>query len=138
MSKQLKLFKEDITNRLKTELKSELRKFYDLNDSQSSKKSDGTIVTSIDLFVSSLVKETLIRNCGQTYSFYSEEDQESSSLPCVILDPIDGTNSLAKKGKEYVVSLAVIHQKGESHKDWGLLYNPITGFLIESQADFIP
>jgi myo-inositol-1(or 4)-monophosphatase len=98
-------------------------------------KSDKSIVTIVDQFVSDLVKDVTndFRNM-HNISFFSEEDQESFVLPCLMLDPIDGTRELAKGEAECVLSLALIDKDGQG---WGWLYNPFNGFEITSEINFV-
>jgi len=100
-----------------------------------SQKADKSIVTEVDHFVSDLVKDVTndFRKLHNIH-FFSEEDQESFELPCLMLDPIDGTRELAQGQAECVLSLALIDKDG---KGWGWLYNPFNGFEITSDINFV-
>ncbi|MDC0255479.1 hypothetical protein OAK75_11325 [Bacteriovoracales bacterium] len=100
---------------------------------KKSKKSDNTIVTEIDIFVSNLIKEELHKS--SKFSFFSEEDHGELKYPSIILDPIDGTRELAKGLPECALSLAFMEDPSVS-KGWGWIFNPFTGFDISSDNEF--
>lgn len=100
-------------------------------------KTDGTLVTQVDLMVHKFISEQLsAKGLESQLNFISEEAELKSSrldYPALVLDPIDGTKELAKGLGECCVSLAYL--KGpEIKKDggWGWLYNPLTGFELSS------
>ena len=102
-------------------------------------KSDESIVTEIDLFVSNLLKEKLQKHPKyKDYNFFSEEDFEKLKFPSAILDPIDGTRELAKGRAECAVSLALMKSPELSDSgNYGWLYNPFSGFNLDSSTPFV-
>ena len=102
-------------------------------------KSDKTIVTEIDLFVSNLIKEKLKNHAKyRDYNFFSEEDFDKLKFPCAVLDPIDGTRELAKGRAECAVSLALMKSSELSDpENYGWLYNPFSGFSLDSSIPFV-
>lgn len=103
-------------------------------------KLDQSFVTEIDLFVSNLIKVKLLEHCEFShYSFYSEEDFKDYTFPCAILDPIDGTRELIKGRPECAVSLALMNSSViEDPKNYAWLYNPFSGFSMDSETLFVP
>lgn len=120
------------------EIKGEIRQkfdlvFRDLSNLDISTKKDNTIVTSMDLFVSDLIKEK-VQGKYSFLNFYSEEDPESFNYPMIILDPIDGTRELAQGVDECVVSFGVYFSEGLSDdRNFSWLFNPFNGFEIFSE-----
>lgn len=108
-------------------------------DIEVSLKSDNTIVTEIDLFVSTLLKEKLKKHPAYTnYNFFSEEEFDQLIFPSAILDPIDGTRELAKGRAECAVSLALMNSPELSDlENYGWLYNPFSGFSLDSDTPFV-
>lgn len=102
-------------------------------------KNDNTIVTEIDLFVSKLLKEKLSHHPEfNHYNFFSEEDYDQLLFPCAILDPIDGTRELVMGRAECAVSLALMKSSELSDPtNYGWLYNPFSGFSLDSDMPFI-
>jgi myo-inositol-1(or 4)-monophosphatase len=102
-------------------------------------KSDNTIVTEIDLFVSTLLKEKLQKHSDyKNYNFFSEEEFDKLLFPSAILDPIDGTRELAKGRAECAVSLALMKSPELSDPaNYGWLYNPFSGFSLDSDTPFV-
>lgn len=102
-------------------------------------KSDNTIVTEIDLFVSTLVKEKLKAHPKYNhYTFFSEEEFSELNFPAAILDPIDGTRELARGRAECAVSLAMMNSSNiDDPLNYGWLYNPFSGFSLDSEAPFV-
>lgn len=102
-------------------------------------KTDNTLVTEIDLFVSNLLKEKLNKHpLFKTYNFFSEEEFGDLSFPTAILDPIDGTRELIKGRAECAVSLALMKTPELSDpSNYGWLYNPFSGFSIDSDVPFV-
>ncbi len=132
LSREIRIF---ITSRIKLKMleivkKGEFHKVLDI-----SKKPDSTIVTEVDHYISDLVKDVTkdFRKMHNIH-FYSEEDPESFGLPCLMLDPIDGTREFSRGEAECVLSLAVLDEYG---KGWGWLYNPFNGFDISSEENFV-
>ncbi|MBC7427912.1 MAG: hypothetical protein H7336_04815 [Bacteriovorax sp.] len=105
----------------------------------SNLKNDNTIVTEIDLFVSTLLKEKLkVHPEFNHYNFFSEEDYDKLIFPCAILDPIDGTRELIKGRAECAVSLALMKSPDLSDpSNYGWLYNPFSGFSLDSDVLFV-
>ena len=60
------------------------------NELVISKKSDDTLVTEIDYYVSNLIKQRVEDQGGSDVCFYSEEDSSDLTFPAIIVDPIDG------------------------------------------------
>jgi myo-inositol-1(or 4)-monophosphatase len=102
-------------------------------------KDDNSFVTEIDLFVSNLLKQKLNdHSLYKSYSFFSEEEFGELHFPCAILDPIDGTRELVKGRAECAVSLGLMHTPLLSDpNNYGWLYNPFSGFNIDSSISFI-
>ncbi|MBC7714351.1 MAG: hypothetical protein H7177_13485 [Rhizobacter sp.] len=102
-------------------------------------KSDNSIVTEIDLFVSTLLKEKLKAHPEfNFYNFFSEEEYDQLIFPCAILDPIDGTRELVKGRAECAVSLALMKSSDLSDpSNYGWLYNPFSGFSLDSSVPFV-
>lgn len=102
-------------------------------------KSDNTIVTEIDLFVSALLKEKLQQHSKyKNYNFFSEEEFDKLLFPSAVLDPIDGTRELAKGRAECAVSLALMKSPELSDpENYGWLYNPFSGFSLDSDTPFV-
>ena len=103
-------------------------------------KSDNTIVTEIDLFVSNLIKEKLKDHSKyKSYNFFSEEEFDKLIFPSAILDPIDGTRELAKGRAECAVSLALMNSPDINDPlNYGWLYNPFSGLSLDSSTPFVP
>lgn len=102
-------------------------------------KSDNTIVTEIDLFVSTLLKDKLKQHpTFSNYNFFSEEEFDKLIFPSAILDPIDGTRELAKGRAECAVSLALMKTPELTDPaNYGWLYNPFSGFNLDSDTPFV-
>lgn len=102
-------------------------------------KTDNTIVTEIDFFVSSFLKEKLQKHSKyKDYNFFSEEEFDQLVFPSAILDPIDGTRELVKGRAECAVSLALMKSPEISDPaNYGWLYNPFSGFSLDSETPFV-
>lgn len=102
-------------------------------------KDDQSFVTEIDLFVSTLLKEKLAQHPEYShYSFFSEEDFKEYAFPCAILDPIDGTRELVKGRPECAVSLALMKtHKIDDPENYAWLYNPFSGFSLDTEMPFV-
>lgn len=102
-------------------------------------KSDKSLITEIDLFVSELIKKKLQEHpLYKSYTFFSEEEYEKLLFPCAILDPIDGTRELVKGRAECAVSLALMKSAEISDpNNYGWLYNPFSGFSLDSETPFV-
>ena len=123
-------------NKIKNKIIDKFKNTFENNSIESlkkSKKSDNTIVTEIDIFISNLIKEELYENSN--FSFFSEEDHGDLNHPSIILDPIDGTRELAKGFPECALSLAFMKDSKIS-ESWGWIFNPFTGFDISSDNQF--
>ncbi|MBF0300693.1 MAG: hypothetical protein HQK51_18410, partial [Oligoflexia bacterium] len=96
---------------------------------------------SIDIFISKLC-ETLIFEYPilKHYSFFSEENDYSElKFPALILDPIDGTKELSMGIGECALSLALFNSaKLSDPVNYSLIFNPFTGFQIDSLTIFTP
>lgn len=97
-------------------------------------KADHSIVTKIDLLVSSRVKELLLPQLPSTYTFFSEEDYGQLNFPAVVLDPIDGTKELVRGIPECTLSLAILDSPFFEGEGW--IYNPFTSFEIDNLEPF--
>ncbi len=104
-----------------------------------STKEDKTFVTEIDLFVSELIKAKLLSNEKYAhYQFFSEEEFGELKFPSAVLDPIDGTRELILKRAECAVSLALMKSSSlYDPENYGWIYNPFSGFSIDSSVPFI-
>jgi myo-inositol-1(or 4)-monophosphatase len=132
---------EKIKKEIAEILEKELYKYFGPNASEilgKKEKEDLTIVTVIDHLVSKILKEKLNNHKEFShYAFFSEEDYGELKFPSVILDPIDGTNELIKGRPECVVSLATMNSPEiADSKNYGWLYNPFTGFSLDSNNIF--
>ena len=132
---------EKIKTEISEILRSELQKYFGPNATEAlslSEKEDRSLVTEIDHLVSKIIKEKLLLHPKySSHAFFSEEDYDTLKFPCVILDPIDGTNELIKGRPECVVSLAIMNSSEiAGEKNYGWLYNPFTGFSLDSNNVF--
>ena len=102
-------------------------------------KDDKSPVTEIDLLVSSLIKEKLLKHSQYSkYAFFCEEDFIDYVFPCAILDPIDGTRELAKGLPECAVSLALMKSPViDDPSNFAWLYNPFSGFSLDSNIPYV-
>lgn len=125
------------------ELTKKMSFLFDPNASQNLEvnlKSDNSVVTEIDLFVSNLIKEKILaHNKYKNYSFFSEEEYGELTFPSAILDPIDGTRELVKGRPECAVSLALMNSPVIADPaNYAWIYNPFSGFNIDSSIPFVP
>lgn len=97
-------------------------------------KADHSIVTKIDLLVSSKVKKLLLPQLSGKYTFFSEEDYDQLHFPAVVLDPIDGTKELVRGIPECTLSLAILDSPFFQGEGW--IYNPFTSFEIDNLEPF--
>lgn len=102
-------------------------------------KADKSLVTEIDLFVSELIKSKLLNNSRfGHYNFFSEEEFGELLFPSAILDPIDGTRELVLQRAECAVSLALMKNPMiDDPENYGWIYNPFSGFSLDSSMQFI-
>lgn len=139
--------KELSLDQLKLQLVNMISDAYEKKDFLKSldaiKKTDGTLVTQVDLMVHDFIREQLeILGLLEDVCFVSEESEFSrkvESYPAVVLDPIDGTNELAGGLSECCISLAYL--EGEDIKKdngWAWLYNPLSGFELSSDQAVSP
>lgn len=113
----------------------ELERVFGDNDQEIrvSRKYDNSIVTEIDHYVSNLIKDKVVQRGGGDICFFSEEDNDGLSYPAVVVDPIDGTNQLAKGESDCCISLAILNSpdiKDPLSRAW--IYNPFTGYELKS------
>ncbi len=98
-------------------------------------KTDDTLVTEIDFFISDLFEE-IIKDEFKNLNFLSEEKSNQNTqlkFPLCILDPIDGTKGFIKRNNEWCVSIAFFHsEKIDDPKNFSWIFNPVTGFEIDS------
>ena len=104
---------------------------------ESEYKSDKSIVTESDLEISKIIER-----CKKLYlnkvCFYSEENFDELSFPALIVDPIDGTKEFSTAIGECAVSVAYVNSKDiNDPKNHAWLYNPFTGFELETGMKFI-
>lgn len=131
-----------LQNDLIEELTFKLDIFFGKNKSSElsmSFKSDHSMVSEIDQFVSDFVKSKLLNDHHFTgWAFYSEEDFNLLSFPAVVLDPIDGTRELVLGRSECVVAFSLMNSSviGDP-QNYGWLYNPFSGFSLDSSHRFI-
>lgn len=111
-----------------------------LGNIQVNLKRDKSFVTEIDIFVSNLIKQKLQEHSTYSqYTFFSEEDFKVYTFPCAILDPIDGTRELVRGRPECVVSLALMATPAiDDPNNFAWLYNPFSGFSLDTETSFIP
>ncbi len=106
---------------------------------QVEEKADRSFITHIDRLVSDKMKSFFEKH--ETYKhfhFYSEEDFNELIFPGIILDPIDGTRELTKGIGECAVSLALMNSSSlDDPKNFAWIYNPFTGFNLDSNAQFV-
>lgn len=96
------------------------------------RKSDKTIVTELDVFISDMLKQYFKDHPSYShYNFYSEEDFSTLKFPTIIADPIDGTEGLVRGTGESVVSLAIMENR-KIEGSHGIIYNPFTGLEVNS------
>lgn len=124
------------------ELTSKLKNLFGPQANQSlqiNTKIDKTFVTEIDLYVSELIKKKILNHSKYShYNFFSEEEFSELTFPAAILDPIDGTRELILKRAECAVSLAMMNSSSLSdEKNYGWIYNPFSGFSIDSSMPFV-
>jgi myo-inositol-1(or 4)-monophosphatase len=118
--------------RIKEAITSKIRQVFLSNNLSIQRKEDKTLVTEIDLFISSLIKNELNL---EGKSFLSEEDQGAFTFPLYILDPIDGTRELVHGIPECCLSLAFLQE--DKKTGWGWIYNPFTGFDLCTEDSFV-
>lgn len=108
-------------------------------DLEVSLKTDNTLVTEIDLFVSNLLKQKFNEHESyKAYSFFSEEEFDQLTFPAAIVDPIDGTRELVKGRAECAVSVGLMNSSDLADPaNYGWLYNPFSGFSLDSSTPFI-
>lgn len=95
------------------------------------RKEDHSIVTQIDLLVSSRVKEIFSnRPEFSGFTFFSEEEHQELQFPAIVLDPIDGTKELVRGIPECTLSLALLTGPEMSGEGW--IYNPFTSFEVDN------
>ena len=100
------------------------------------KKSDQSLVTSLDIKISKEFKKFFKKNKAfKNFCFFSEEEKEDLFFPCIVLDPIDGTKEMVQGIPECVVSLAIMTSSKINGMGW--LFNPFTGFSISTSDNFI-
>lgn len=133
---------ENIKKELSELLTKEIQEIFSKNNDrqlQANLKSDESIVTEIDLLVSNFFKNKLSSHSKYSkFHFYSEEDFNQFHFPCAVLDPIDGTRELAKGRAECAVSLALMNSAEiADNKNYALVYNPFSGFLMDSEMKFV-
>ncbi|MDA8793844.1 hypothetical protein N9N67_11400, partial [Bacteriovoracaceae bacterium] len=108
------------------------------NDFESKNKQDGSIVTQFDLAFSEIVNN-LLKEQFPDVGILDEEtykDADSVTYPCFVLDPIDGTKEFANGLAQWSLSLAYLHSENVGdQKNWGMIYNPISGFLASSDEE---
>jgi len=125
-----------ILSEAKNAIQQKMQQIQSAGKLSQSRKSDHTLVTEMDIFVSDLFKE-IFKNHFPHLHFFSEEDHDELLFPTVMLDPIDGTNEFSKGVGECVVSLTILNSPQIADpENFGWIYNPFTGFEISS--DDIP
>jgi myo-inositol-1(or 4)-monophosphatase len=125
-----------------SKIKPEICQFIDskMNDFESleiSTKVDRTPVTIIDLKISKIFKEAF-KSEFPFLNFYSEEDPDNLTFPCVILDPIDGTKELAQGLDECAISFGVYFSGDLANSEnFSWIFNPFNRFKAHSAQNFI-
>ncbi len=124
------------------ELTKKLNIFFNQDSTQQlqiNQKDDHSLVTEVDLFVSTLIKSELSKNESvRSYNFFSEEEYGELIFPAAILDPIDGTRELVKGIPECAVSLGLMHSSDLSDPlNYGWIFNPFSGFSLDSTSSFV-
>lgn len=92
-------------------------------------KSDGSMVTDLDLALSDLIAEISQKNYPN-YIFYSEENYSTWGIPLLAVDPLDGTREYLANRPEWAISVAQIENENFEGEGW--IYNPITKELFDS------
>jgi len=108
------------------------------NESFIQVKRDKTLVTKLDLEICKFVEEKILPIIElKSVNYYSEENQNEFKFPCLILDPIDGTREFVAGRPECVISLSLLvtGKKNDPHFSW--IYNPFSGFQIQSDWQFL-
>lgn len=116
---QISLIKPQISQKL-----DEIQRSGRLN---SKTKSDGTLVTELDLFITDIFFDSFA-DC-EKLNFYSEEKHNDLIFPSIILDPLDGTREFARSIPECSVSFG-IYQSPElsDNQNFSWIYNPFNQF----------
>lgn len=123
-----------IIDRLRPLIRQKLDTLLSKNALKQGLKSDGTIVTEFDLWVSNLIKDEL-KSSLPDVSFYSEEDIGEFQFPVAILDPIDGTRELAEFIPQCAVSFGIYYSEDYlDQRNFSWIYNPFTGFEVCSES----
>lgn len=100
---------------------------------KSQLKSDRSIVTTLDLFISELFKKKINAQFPEV-SFYSEEDKGEFKFPICILDPLDGTKEFAAGKDEFCVSFGIYYSQDLlDERNFSWIYNPVTEEEISSR-----
>lgn len=129
---------------LKSKIQFEIKQIFEdknfKNNLEIKNKYDNSIVTILDTKISNIVKEEVKKIIPyQNFVFYSEEEHNELSFPCVVLDPIDGTRELCQGLPECSISLAIMESPSLcDRRNWAWIYNPFTGFDIDSDQAFFP
>jgi len=112
---------------------------------QPQQKPDGSVVTSVDLAVSKLVRETILQNAPED-GLISEEEPEPWQLKAKrvwVLDPIDGTASFARGYPVWGLGLANLldHVPTEGYLSFPALnqrFACIDGVITINGSEHIP
>lgn len=104
-----------------------------LSNFQSKLKMDQTWITTLDVSISELVKEELIKCKFTDHSFYCEEEHDQLSFPVLILDPVDGTHGLVMGVPEYAISLLIMNESSLISNEFEvLMWNFGINFIIDT------
>lgn len=101
-----------------------------MSSSPSSKKSDGSPVTALDLALSDLTEKM----AGTHYPdvvFYSEEKFSKWGFPLMAIDPLDGTREYLAGRPEWALSIGLFDTKDFKGQGW--VYNPISEELFSEK-----
>ncbi len=105
------------------EIKVKIRnKLSNIKSLQINKKSDHSIVTEVDIYISNVVENAFAKAID---NFYCEEKDYELVYPTTILDPIDGTREFSQGIPECVVSLSVFRTEKIEDAQYSWIYNPL-------------
>ena len=102
---------ELIKNNLFTLMQKCMTYLQNMNNKTLSYKSDGSIVTKADIFLSKFISNQLLNFYPKIPIISEEENPDNKILnekKFWLIDPIDGTSSFASGGKGYTINIALV------------------------------